>query len=142
MEKNIKDCNRIYHISELNFSDIPMVSKKYPKEVNGKIAHDWINELVPGIIKINHIDDSFAIRMYKEFRDKLEIKIEKLIEDETGEKKISIGSKVIMKNEEDNGILTITRVVRFKDDILNQGWYMYQLDNGACLYRKEFNVIE
>lgn len=75
------------------------------------------------------------------FMSKFEARCEEIIEKTTGEKKIKVGTKVKIK-EKYRGVSNIEeskveKVIRFDEDTFNQGWYIYQLEDGSSFYGYE-----
>ena len=92
----------------------------------------------------NEILNDLCLNFLKTFEDKCT----KVIEKETGQKRLKIGTKVRVKYDL-NGpksllvgdIATITNVVRFEEDTFGQGWYIFELDDYYRVYLNEIEEI-
>lgn len=134
-------------IEDLSFYGIGKITRKYlNKKDDISLCRDWLKEVISEPIVFNFISDELALEMFEEFKRVLEEKIEKLIFENVGEKKIPIGTTVKAKtsfgeNFKIGDIATITEVTRFEEDTFNQGWYIYRLNNGISAYGFEIEVV-
>lgn len=134
-------------IEDLSFYGIGKITRKYlNKKDDISLCRDWLKEVISEPIVFNFISDELALEMFEEFKRVLEEKIEKLIFENVGEKKIPIGTTVKTKtsfgeNFKTGDIATITEVTRFEEDTFNQGWYIYRLNNGISAYGFEIEVV-
>ena len=134
-------------IEDLSFYEIAKVTRNYPDDKEDiSFCRNWLKEIISEPIVLNFIDDKLAVEMYKQFRIALEEKIETLILEETGEKKIPLNSKVKAKisfgEQFDKGeTATVVKITRFEENTFGQGWYIYELDNGFSVYGYEIEVF-
>lgn len=106
-------------------------------------AKRYLKTFISEEIILNHISDELALEIYNDFASQLERKIEKIIEEKYNQVKVPVGTKVKMLYEGfKKQVSTIVEVKRFSDDTFGYGWYIYTLDSGDVVYRKEFEIIE
>lgn len=134
-------------IENLSFYEIGKISRKYLNKTDDiSLCRDWLKEVISEPIVFNFISDELAIEMFEEFKRVLEEKIEKLIFENTGEKKISVGAIVKAKTSfgekfKTGDVTTIIEITRFEEDTFGQGWYIYKLNNGVSAYGFEIEVV-
>lgn len=95
----------------------------------------------------SQMGDGMVEAVYEAMSISVEDKIRKLIEENTGEIPVDVGTEIILKYDMGESCpkgsrAVIVDVMRFEEDTFGQGWYRYTTDSGAILCRNEFELSD
>lgn len=131
-------------INKITYHEIPQLSRTIQNLKSYTDKRPFLSQFMDSTL-LEEIDHETVEVLYSKTIPLIETKIESLIKERTGQTKIPVGTKIMMRFDFNENLRTgdeakIEKVERFEEDIFGYGWYYYTI-KGCRVYRDEFEIL-